>query len=52
MDDKKAIVGLTRTRASFWLRRADKSQKKETVGKCGSVWNGLRCHHGIAMTAC
>ena len=37
MDDKNAIVGLTRTRASFWLKSADKSQKKGAIGKCDSI---------------
>jgi hypothetical protein len=37
MDDKNAIVGLTRARASFWLRSADKSQKKGAIGRCDSV---------------
>jgi len=37
MDDKNAIVGLTRTMASFWLKSADKSQKKGAIGKCDSI---------------
>lgn len=50
MDDKKAVVGITRTRASFWLRSAEESQRKVAVGKCDSVWKGLWCRYGIAMT--
>jgi hypothetical protein len=34
-DDEKAIVGITRTRASFWVNSAD-GQGKGAVGKCPS----------------
>jgi hypothetical protein len=36
-DKKNAVVGITRTRASFWSRSADNKTKKGAVGKCDSV---------------
>ena len=44
-DDGGAIVGMTRTRASFWLRSAD--SQKGAVGKCNTLWIGLQCHYGL-----
>jgi hypothetical protein len=36
-DDGGAIVGITRTRASFWLSSTD-SRGKGAVGKCDTLW--------------
>jgi hypothetical protein len=35
-DDGEAIVGITRTRASFWVKNAE-GQKKGAVGKCDTL---------------
>jgi hypothetical protein len=48
-DTKEAIVGLTRSRASFWLKNGE-THEKGAVGKCGYIWKGLRCRSGIAIT--
>ena len=32
-DDAEAIVGVTRTRATFWSKEADSAQKRGAVGK-------------------
>jgi hypothetical protein len=47
-DDKGAIVGLIRTRASFWLRHAD--SEKGAVGKHVPMEEELQYSFGIAMT--
>jgi hypothetical protein len=39
-DKKGAIIGITRTRASFWLSSTD-SKKKGAVGKYSAFWVGL-----------
>jgi hypothetical protein len=36
-DDKGATVGITRTKASFWLSSTD-SREKGAVGKCDTLW--------------
>ncbi len=44
-DDGGAIVGITRTRASFWLSSTD-SQKRGAVGKYYTVWIVGGYQHG------
>jgi len=46
-DEDGAIVGITRTRASFWLRHGE-GQEKEAVGKCCYIQDGSRYGDGIA----
>jgi hypothetical protein len=51
-DDGGAIVGITRTRASFWFKNADsqktdEGQKMGAVGKSHTLWVGLRCIYGL-----
>ena len=46
-DDKGAIMGIIRTRASFWLRHAD--SEKGAVSKPVPVEEGLQYCSGIAM---
>jgi hypothetical protein len=47
-DDKGAIVGIIRTRASFWFRQAD--SEKGAVGKNVNTEEELQYSSGIAMT--
>lgn len=46
-DEKGAIVGIIRTRASFWLRQAD--SEKGAVGKHVPMEEGLQYCSGIVM---
>lgn len=39
-DEEGAIVGITRTRASFWTKHIE-GEETEAVGKCNSLWDGL-----------
>lgn len=48
-DEPGALVGITRTRASFWLKRAQ-GQKKEAVGECCPIWNESWYCHEITTT--
>jgi hypothetical protein len=38
-DDREAIVGVTRTRASFWFRGAEKEEGGEKMGAVGKFYN-------------
>ena len=51
-DDEKAIVGITRTKASFWHGSAESqktggSQEKGAVGKFHALWVGLQCGYRL-----
>jgi hypothetical protein len=42
-DDKGAVIGITRARASFWLGSTDDGEKKTKVGMCCSLEEKLYC---------